>query len=110
MRDAKGLKKTKEYTRIIHLLRLYRDSLTELIQGWSVFQAGPLMMFRDMTGGQTVEAWNNQIGEIQREIAQLQSFRTGFLQKLDMFDALRNGVSDQNFLLGNSIWGSYTNV
>ena len=91
MEDTKDLRKTKNYTRIVHLLRLFVDSLTRLLNTWEQFLSAekPLVATH---GEDSVEALNTHMRAISGQLEHLRSFRYCFQQKLELFDGLRNNV------------------
>ena len=86
MQDSKDLRKTKDYTRIVHLLRLFVNSLTRLIDCWEEFSS------LHLASNQELRFLNVHKFNISQELKQLKTFRLHFQQNLDVFDGLRSSV------------------
>ena len=96
-KDDKHLNRTKEYTWTTHILRTFHNSLTNLIEAWAEFRAGDVQIFFSNTDENVQLAWQAQIIAIDRDIAEMRFYRRCLVQKIEMFDSLKNGVRSFSF-------------
>ncbi|KAL8723308.1 MAG: hypothetical protein Q9225_000360 [Loekoesia sp. 1 TL-2023] len=92
--DDGPFQRTKEYTTITDLLRLLHNALVKFIDSWENFEKGEIQYF-EMEDYQALgETWDSNLANINRDVSELRYLRRSLLQRIEMFDIKRSGVSD----------------
>ena len=91
--DDVTFQRTKEYTTITDLLRLLYNSLVKLIESWENFANGEIQYF-DVTEFPALEKkWDSYKASINQDMSELRYLRRTLMQRIEMFDNKRSGVS-----------------
>lgn len=93
--DDNKFTRTKEYTRIVQLLRLLHNSLVKLLDSWGSFQSGEIRYFRAAEDKNLDRRWKFHIASIEENVTELRFLRRSLQQRIEMFDSMRNGVSNK---------------
>ncbi|KAI9708419.1 MAG: hypothetical protein M1828_002991 [Chrysothrix sp. TS-e1954] len=98
LKDDKNLNRTKEYTWSTHILRTFYNSLTNLIEAWESFRASELrLLFSNLSEPMRLR-WQVRTIRIEQDLSELRYFRRSLLQKIEMFDSLKDGLVNASAL------------
>ena len=91
--DDKTFRRTKEYTTITDLLRLLHNALIKIIESWENFEKGEIQYFEVEDYQALRKVWDSHLAAINKDMSELQYLRRSLLQRIEMFDNKRSGVS-----------------
>lgn len=98
MDDVK-LQRTKEYTIITDMLRLLHNALVKIIEAWENFEKGEVQYFEVEEYEVLRKTWDSNLASINKDVSELRYLRRSLLQRIEMFDTKRSGVSITNALI-----------
>lgn len=93
--DEKDLTHTKDLTEAVSALRRFRDCLDRVIGAWTKFEADDVRFFEVNGTADYHDRWANYLHDIRGHVFELESFQTLLSQKLDVFNSMRDGVSNR---------------
>ena len=92
--DDKTFRRTKEYTTITDLLRLLHNALVKIIESWENFEKGEIQYFEVEEYQALRKSWHSYLAAISKDMSELRYLRRSLLQRIEMFDNKRSGVSN----------------
>jgi hypothetical protein len=89
-----GLTRTTELTHTVSTLRRFRNCLQTTMQAWENFERREVGLF-DPEGWETLRPkWNGYLSATRSQFDELRTFRSLLEQKLELFNNMRDGVSE----------------
>ena len=85
--------RTKELTMTVNTLRRFRDVLAKSIAAWDNFSLNGISCFEIQDGENLKFDWEELLAAIRGNIAEMMTMHLHLNQKLELFDSMRNAVS-----------------
>ncbi|KAL9118402.1 MAG: hypothetical protein Q9187_005054, partial [Circinaria calcarea] len=89
--DDASFSRTQEYTSTLELVRLLYHSLVKIIECWENFDRNEIHYFDVADHSAIRHRWNKYLASIEKDLTELRFFRRSLLQRIEMFDNMRNG-------------------
>jgi len=88
-------------TLTVSTLRRFRNTLTKTIDAWDSFERNEILIFNPIGWEALQPRWNGLLAGTRKSVDELRTFRVLLEQKLELFNNMKDSVSQSN-LLGES--------
>jgi hypothetical protein len=93
----KELLKTRELTLAVTTIRRFRYSLSSTIEAWESFERQGIHTFTLVGLDALRPRWDVYLSSIRGHITELRSYRNFLTEKLELFNGMRDAVSDRDY-------------
>ena len=92
LEDDQTFSRTRRYTKTTRLLRVLYNGIVKMIESWEAFAGGELQYFHDDDHPKLRMLWEGYLADIESDLIELRALRSVLLQKIEIFDNMRNRV------------------